>query len=57
MQSLTGCLVTAAIDTYATIEEMLKTVFSVQSVSRLYTEDQLEMDLEETKPEITAGEG
>jgi hypothetical protein len=31
----------AATDTHATINEMLEAVFSVQSVPRLYDEDQL----------------
>jgi hypothetical protein len=35
------CLVMATTDMHATIEKLLESVFSVQSVSRLYNDDQL----------------
>jgi hypothetical protein len=40
--------VTAAINMHATIEELLEVVFSVRAVPRLYNEDQLSLEYENT---------
>jgi hypothetical protein len=48
-QRLSSRHVVAAVDTYATTEELLETVFSVRSVPGLYNEDQLPLSVLESR--------